>query len=160
MQKTCVDQLHLIAAGATVSILYDSSDDTSVLVHNYLRANMDRKTLNFYSKAQLQANPAFIDNTTFMLIPNADFYNDRVAIVGLVEGRLNTPGTNAYAIYPEREYKAEHAKHGAGSQPRITVHGHHVTDTYGDAARLTGRILRNEVRVGTLPQMVEAKTDP
>jgi hypothetical protein len=156
--QTCIDHLHLIAAGEEVSILYDSTDATSVPVYIYLGHNMDRKTLIFYSKTDLAGDPTIIDNSTFMLIPNADFYNDRVAIVGFVQGRLGTASNNVYAIYPEREYKVQH---GLGShQKRITVHGHDVTQIYKDAARLTGRILRNEVRVGTLPQMVEGKTDP
>jgi hypothetical protein len=158
--KTCIHQLHLIAAGAKVSILYDSSDDTSKPVHDYLQANTDRKTLHFYSKTDLAGDSTIIDGSTFMLIPNADFYNDRATIVGLVEGRLSDATKNVYAIYPEREYQEEHAKHGMGSKTRITVHGHHVKHTYRDAADLTGRILRNEVHVGTLPKMVEAKTDP
>jgi hypothetical protein len=163
VQKTCVDQLHLIPAGETVSILYDGTDNTSVPVYKYLRANTDRKTLRLWSLDQLQDDPTRIDGTTFMLIPNADFYNNRATIVGLVEGRFNTAGTNVYAIYPEREYKD---LHGKGSQVRITVHGHDVTQTYRAAARLTGAIWRGEVGIGLplpakpLPQMVEGKTDP
>lgn len=158
VKQTCIEQLHLIPAGETVNILYDSSDTTSVPVHDYLIRNMDRKTLKFLSKTDLSGDPTIIDDSTFMLIPNADFYNDRVAIVGYVQGRLGTAGNNVYAIYPEREYKDQH---GPGShQARITVHGHDVTQIYKDAADLTGRILGKEVSVGTLPQMVEGKKDP
>ena len=83
VQKTCVDQLHLVAAGETVSILYDSTDKTSVPVYNYLRGNTDRKTLHFWSLDQLTDDPTLIDGSTFMLIPNADFYNHRDTIVDL-----------------------------------------------------------------------------
>jgi hypothetical protein len=160
VHKTCVDHLHLIAAGEKVSILYDSTDNTSVPVYKYLRANTDRKTLHFWSLDQLQDDPTLIDDSTFMLIPNADFYNNRATIVDLVEGRLSNPANNVYAIYPEREYKDEHAKkHGKGSQGRITVHGHDVTHTYGKAALLTNGILAAPVGAA-LPAMEEAKTDP
>jgi hypothetical protein len=157
VRQTCIDQLHAIAAGAKVSVLYDSSDDTSRPVHDYLQTHPDGKHLTFYSKGDLVANPARIDQGTFMLIPNADFYNDRTTIVSLVEGRFNTPGTNVYAVYPEHEYKDLHV---AGNKDRVTVRGHHVPHTYRKAARLTGRIWRREVSVGTLPQMVEAEKEP
>lgn len=157
VQKTCVDQLSAIAAGTTVSILCDTSDATSRPVKLHLERNTPGKTLRFYSMDELQANAACIDQSTFMLIPNADFYNHRATIVGYVEGRFNTPGTNVYAVYPEHEYKD---LHGPGNKARVTLHGHHVPNTYRKAARLTGRIWRGEVSVGTLPRMVEADKEP
>jgi hypothetical protein len=79
--------------------------------------------------------------------------------VDLVEGRLSNPDNNVYAIYPEREYKEEHAaRHGKDSQNRITVHGHDVKRAYRDAAVLTNKILA--APGAALPQMKEAKTDP
>jgi hypothetical protein len=90
-----------------------------------------------------------------MLIPNADFYNHRATIVDLVEGRLSNPDNNVYAIYPEREYKEQHA---AKSQNRITVHGHDVQQAYRDAAHLTNKILA--APHAALDSMKEAKTDP
>jgi hypothetical protein len=158
VQQTSAQQLGTTPAGGTVSILYDATDDTSVPVYNYLTTNPAGRHLNFYSLAQLTANPAIIDNSTFMLIPNAGFYNARIAITRLVDSRLSVPANNVRAVYPEREYKNAHRRRNWG---RIRVYGHLVAFTYRKAAHLTDKILRRKfsVTAGTLPPMEVAEKD-
>jgi hypothetical protein len=157
-QQTCAQQLGTTPAGSTVSILYDNTNDPSVPIHDYLAANAAGRTLHFYSVAQLTANPALIDNSTFMLIPNAGFYNARTIIAPLVDGRLSVLAHNVRAVYPEREYKNAHPNTSWG---RIKVYGHLVAFTYRKAAHLTDKILRGKysVSAGTLPAMEEADKD-
>ena len=119
--QTSVQQLATTPAGGTVSILYDDTDATSVPVHDYLYTNPAGRNLYFYSQADLIADPTIIDNSTFMLIPNAGFYNARVAITTAVYSRLSVPAHNVTAEYPEREYKNAHLRrNGAGSGFTVT----------------------------------------
>ena len=148
--QTCLDQLAAIAGN--VSILYDPlSNPPESDAHDALAAAGGAR-VQFWTWAQLTANPRCIDNTTFMLIPNGGFYNNRRDIAHLVEGR------GVPAVYPEREYKKEHP---TASRGRITVHGHHVPFTFIQAAQLTDKILRGEISVTarTLPQMQLADQD-
>jgi hypothetical protein len=152
---TCVEQLAAIT-DPTACILYDATNAPSVPIHDYLMANSAGKALVWLA---LPLNPALIvDNSTFMLIPSAKFYHAHAAIATAVDGRINTPGANVHAVYPEREYKHghQHARWG-----RIRVHGHHVQFTYRQAAHLVDKILRGKVSVaaGSLPAMQEAEKD-
>jgi hypothetical protein len=156
---TCIDQLAAIT-DPDVCILYDNTplpSNPSIAIQAYLAANPAGKTLHWLTPP---LNAALIlDNSTFMLIPNATFYNKRATdIVPGVDGRINTPGAHVHAVYPEREYK--HA-HPHGRWNRIRVHGHHVQFTYRQAAHLTDKILRGKyvVAAGTLPAMQEAEKD-
>jgi hypothetical protein len=149
-QSTCVDQLNSTTT-QIVSILWDSSDTRSLAIKNYLDAHHPAgKILTWVSLAQLYRSPSIIDNSTFMLIPNANFYSKRQAIAKAVESR------SVPAIYHEREYRNEHPQ---ASRARINVHGHHVPFTFRQAAQLTGKILQGMLAVGTLPQMKEAQKD-
>lgn len=150
---TCIDHLGVITT-PNVSILYDATNLPSVDVHNYLVANTPAgKTLIFVTLAALIATPNVIDNSTFMLVPNAEFYNRRADIANAVHSRPGVP-----AIYPEREYKKAHPN---ASKGRVIVRGHHVPFAFRQAAHLADKILRGEVSVaaGTLPPMQEAEKD-
>jgi hypothetical protein len=156
--QTCIEQLAEIATGATVSILYDDTNASSVSIQAYLAAHPAGKNLRFYTVAQLTANPTLIDNSTVMLIPAPTLYNARAAIKTLVHGRLSVPGRNVYAVYPEREYKNAHPMR---SRHRIKVHGHLAAFTFRKAAHLAERILRGRYSVAArnLPAMQEAEQD-
>jgi hypothetical protein len=147
-QGTCVEQLNSTTT-QVVSILWDSSDTRSSAIKTYLDAHPAGKILNWVSLAQLARSPSIIDNSTFMLIPNANFYNRRHAIAKAVESR------GVPAIYHEREYRNEHPQ---ASRAHINVHGHHVPFTFRQAAQLTGKILHG-MAVGALPAMNKAQKD-
>jgi hypothetical protein len=152
---TCIEQLAAIT-DPTACILYDNTNAPSVAIRGYLAANPAGKALIWITT--LPFDPALIvDNSTFMLIPNATFYNARATIVPLVHGRVQH-GVNVHAVYPEREYKHGH---GPAFWGRIRVHGHAVQFTYRQAAHLVDKILRGRVSVvaGTLPAMQEAEKD-
>jgi hypothetical protein len=151
---TCIEQLAAIT-DPTACILYDNTNTPSVPIYNYLVANPAGKALVWL--AWPFAPAAIVDNSTFMMIPNARFYNARAAIVPVVHGRI-TGGLNVHAVYPEREYKHGHAYAVWG---RVRVHGHHVQLTYRQAAHLADKILRGRASVaaGTLPAMQEAEKD-
>jgi hypothetical protein len=150
-QKTCIDQLAAIAT-PNVSILWDNSNDPSVPIQAYLSTHPAGKALTFLTLAQLTGTPSLIDGSTFMLIPNENFYSSRHAIANAVESR------GVHAVYPEREYRLEYSVANRGL---VTVHGHQVPFTYIQTAQLADKILRGvfSVGAGTLPPMKEAEKD-
>lgn len=88
---------------------------------------------------------------SFMLIPNAMFFNNAAIIAREVRTNLRNHG-NAHAVYPEREYKKAH---GHGKKQRAHVIGHHITFTFRQAAHLANKILLAQ----PVPAFGEADTD-
>jgi hypothetical protein len=87
----------------------------------------------------LHLNPC----TSFMLIPNAVFY-DRCGDIAKTVEDANIQN----AIYPEREYKNAHSK------PKINgkkVHGHKIALTFGLAAYYVDSLLNDPSCINTLP---------
>jgi hypothetical protein len=150
--QTCEDQLDKLSKNAEVTVLYDSTNPPSKAAW---------KALSKYAKQKypkLKVTPRDVQdlgklklsdiNGSFMLIPNAMFYNHCNEIAALVE-QSRVP-----AIYPEREYKKAHRK-TAG----VVVHGHHVPATYRLAANYVDSILAGTLTAKNLPKFREAALD-
>lgn len=149
--QTCIDQLGAIPTN-NVSIMWDSSNDPSGPIQTYLHDNPAGHAITFLTLHDLITTPGMIDNSTFMLIPNEDFYKKRNQITTKVLHQ------GVPAVYPEREYRQEYPPASRGN---VTVLGHQVPFTYIQTAQLADKILRGlySVGAGTLPVMLEADKD-
>jgi hypothetical protein len=65
-----------------------------------------------------------------MLIPNGMFFDHCATIAQVVDTAMRVK-TNAFAIYPEPEFKAAHTN---ATKNRVIVSGHDVAKAYKDTA--------------------------
>jgi hypothetical protein len=157
----CQQQYDLLAPTilAPAAVLYDRTNDnhTQDILHS-LTGHATAGTLNVVdingnmanlTPAALIGNP-LIPCTSFMLIPNALFYDKSDDIANTVD-QANIQN----AIYPEREYKNAHSNKN-GKQ----VLGHKIGLTFGLAAYYVDSLLNGvTLPSATLPWQ-EAITDP
>jgi hypothetical protein len=149
--KTAQEQFAKLAANYTkVTVLCDNSNPPSnyayQVVQAYQSVYFSTVNLNSITYQQLQNNI----QVSFMLIPNAYYYNNCGTIAQSVQGANG--GKGVPAIYPEREYKKAHT-----NKTGISVHGHHVPLTYRWAANYADSILDGTMTV--LPPFKGAITD-
>jgi hypothetical protein len=133
------------------AVLYDSKNDPGGTVLSSLTTYAAAKTFNLVDIAgnmgnlTVQAlqtpNAGNMPSTSFMLIPNALFYDQCDHIANKVEqaGLQN-------AIYPERECKNAHS-----NKTGKRLHGHKVALTFGLAAYYVDNLLNDPTCIGTLP---------
>jgi hypothetical protein len=130
---------------ASITVLYDNSNDPSNDTYAYLRT---RPNADKITPLQISDPGAFAESTVtttgFMLIPNAMYYKHRRHIVKMVD--RSTTLTAVY--YPEPEYKNLSTK-----QAMATVYGYDILATFTDAADIVSGILGGQysVSAGTLP---------
>lgn len=140
---------------ATVTVLYDGtnapSNDAYTALQAYKNAYFPGVTINPINiNNQYPITPNQLNNiqVSFMLIPNANFHH-------LQNRRVIAQAVGAIpAIYPEREYKKEHA-----NKRGIMVHGHNVAATYRLAGSYADSILDGTMNASSLPPFKEAVTD-
>jgi ABC-type uncharacterized transport system substrate-binding protein len=157
----CQEQYDLLntSINAPAAVLYDSTNDPGGTILSSLTNYAAAKTLNVVdiagnlgnlTVAALQTpNPGNQPSTSFMLIPNALFYDNCDSIATVVE-QANLQN----AIYPEREYKNAHSnKNGK------RVHGHKVALTFGLAAYYVDSLLNDPNCIGSLPWQEALRDD-
>jgi len=151
----CQQQYDLLnpTTTARVAVLYDSKNDNAT--QDILHSLTNYMTPDTFNVVDIVGNLASLTAdrlkgidaqhpnqcTSFMLIPNALFYDQCDDIANKVE-QANIP----YAIYPEREYKNAHSNKN-GKQ----VHGHKIGLTFGLAAYYVDSLLNDPTCIGTLP---------
>jgi len=155
----------MTTADAPAAVLYDSMNDPGGTILSSLTTYAAAKTLNIWDIAGNMGNltvynlqtvhlrPPNVGNkpsTSFMLIPNAVFYDQSDAIATVVEG-----AGLQNAIYPEREYKNAHSNK-TGKQ----VLGHKIGLTFALAAYYVDSLLNGVTLPSPTLPWQEAITDP
>jgi hypothetical protein len=150
-----VAQYHLDNVNSqNVTILFDDTNDPSnpsLWVYNHLQAkgkNITPLPIKFSNPNGLKTLPVGSRKTSFMLIPNAMYYNHLDDIRAYVDGNV------ASIYYPEREYKKAHT-----NIVGVKLHGHNIQLTYRWAANYVESILNGSVAVPKLPPFREAIPD-
>jgi ABC-type uncharacterized transport system substrate-binding protein len=155
-EKTAQEQLDMLTT-KKVTVLYDPTNEPFLdktyekLEKQAIKAG---KTL-FPQKVSSPADLKQIqieDGSSFMLLPNAMYYNHCADIAKIVE-RKRVP-----AVYPEREYLL----YTHPLQKGVRVHGHHVPIAYRHTAILVDNILRqilSKTFKMKLPDFQEAPRD-
>ncbi|MGB8489163.1 MAG: hypothetical protein WCD67_23080 [Xanthobacteraceae bacterium] len=146
-ESTALDHLNTMTATA-ITVLYDDTNPPSVAVFNKLNANVPMgktlKPLKISDPKKFGPQPAM---DGFMVIPNAMYYSHSAAIAAMVDGNANE------IYYPEREYKNAHRK-----KNNVSVHGHHIQNTFRQAAGYVNRILLGAT-IAQLPSFDNAVND-
>jgi hypothetical protein len=149
---TSKSQFGKLSTNRTVTVLFDSTNEPP---SNTVFQDLQAYARSTYPNVTLipldRHDPGSVNQNdiqgSFMLIPNALFYNKCNLIARAVE-RADVP-----AIYPEREYKKRHTNRG-----RIKVHGHNIPLTYRLAATYVDSILDGSMTI-PLPAIDDAIKD-
>jgi ABC-type uncharacterized transport system substrate-binding protein len=153
--KTAQEQLKSLST-KKVTVLYDP---TNAPFFNKTYEKLERlaKELGKTLFPQRVSHPGNLKkihievDSSFMLLPNAMYYNHCAEIAKVVEKSRVT------AVYPEREYLLAHPL-----RKGLSVHGHHVPITYRHAAAYVDSILRKKLSRTfkmDLPDFQEAPKD-
>jgi hypothetical protein len=156
--RTCEEQLQRLVSMSPnamyIAVLYDSTNGYSTTgalaalqalaptlnpPPNIVPIDTSGNLGNF-TVTSLQNNPH--PCTGFMLLPNAQFYENRQSIADVVEDN-HSPVT--FSIYPEREYKKAHS-----NRTNKYVHGHHIPMTFRRAALYVDSLLDGTIAIPTL----------
>jgi hypothetical protein len=142
-------QLNKIQA-QDVTILYDPLNEVSKNAYDSLSSGGKNVTPLLISDPGQFGNSQ-VTTLGFMLIPNAMYYGHAQDIVNMVDN--NKAVKSIY--YPEHEFRDLHR-----NKNKVKVHGHHVVNTYTNAADLVAAILSKTYVVPNLPAFTEAALEP
>jgi hypothetical protein len=159
-RATALAHLAAPALSTPVAVLYDDTPPATTL-SNIIYAALQAAApaagkalmpLTARTPAVLQTLNLPAGANSFMLIPNAMYYNNCYDVANIVDGRQKADGTPLPIYYPEREYKNAHRTTNG-----VTVLGHNVPLTYRLAAIYVDSILDGSLT--TLPAFIEATPD-